>query len=55
MLATNKEEQEKLPELKTRGEQNGLIGLQIIGGNKIKDIEPFAEGVAALFLSLIHI
>jgi (S)-2-hydroxyglutarate dehydrogenase len=50
VLATNKEEQEKLPELKTRGEQNGLIGLQIIGENKIKDIEPFAEGVAALFV-----
>ncbi len=50
VLATNKEEQEKLSELKTRGEQNGLIGLQIIGENKIKDIEPFAEGVAALFV-----
>jgi len=50
VLATNKEEQEKLTELKTRGEQNGLIGLQIIGENKIKDIEPFVEGVAALFV-----
>ena len=50
VLATNKEEQEKLTELKTRGEQNGLIGLQIIGKNKIKDIEPFVEGVAALFV-----
>jgi len=50
VLATNKEEQEKLTELKTRGEQNGLIGLQIIGKNKIKDIEPFVEGAAALFV-----
>jgi len=50
VLATNKREQEKLFELKTRGEQNGLIGLQIIGKKKIKDIEPFAEGVGALFV-----
>jgi L-2-hydroxyglutarate oxidase len=39
-----------LSELKTRGEQNGLIGLQIIGKDKIKEIEPFAEGVEALFV-----
>ena len=50
ILATNKIEQEKLSELKIRGEQNGLIGLQIIGKDKIKDIEPFSEGVAALFV-----
>ena len=50
VLATNKIEQETLSELKTRGEQNGLIGLQIIGKDKIKEIEPFAEGVEALFV-----
>ena len=50
VLATNKIEQETLSALKTRGEQNGLIGLQIIGKDKIKDIEPFAEGVEALFV-----
>ena len=50
VLATNKIEQERLSELKIRGEQNGLIGLQIISKDKIKDIEPFAEGVAALFV-----
>lgn len=50
VLATNKSEQERLSELKTRGEQNGLIGLQIIGKDKIKEIEPFAEGVEALFV-----
>jgi len=50
VLATNKEEQERLSELKTRGDQNGLIGLQIIGKDKIKDIEPFAKGVEALFV-----
>ena len=50
ILATNKIEQERLSELKIRGEQNGLIGLQIIGKDKIKEIEPFAEGVEALFV-----
>ena len=50
VLATNKIEQERLSELKTRGEQNGLIGLQIIGKERIKEIEPFAEGVEALFV-----
>jgi L-2-hydroxyglutarate oxidase len=50
ILATNKIEQERLSELKIRGEQNGLIGLQIIGKDKIKEIEPFAEGVSALFV-----
>jgi (S)-2-hydroxyglutarate dehydrogenase len=50
ILATNKIEQDRLSELKIRGEQNGLIGLQIIGKDKIKDIEPFAEGVSALFV-----
>jgi len=50
VLATNKIEQDKLSELKTRGDHNGLIGLQIIGKDKIKEIEPFAEGVEALFV-----
>ncbi len=50
ILATNKIEQERLSELKIRGEQNGLIGLQIIGKDKIREIEPFAEGVSALFV-----
>tara|TARA_B100001094_G_C18093605_1_gene751787 strand:+ start:12 stop:1220 length:1209 start_codon:yes stop_codon:yes gene_type:complete len=50
ILATNLIEKDRLSELKIRGEQNGLIGLKIIGKDKIKDIEPFVEGVAALFV-----
>ncbi len=50
ILATNKIEQDRLSELKIRGEQNGLIGLQIIGKDKIREIEPFAEGVSALYV-----
>ncbi|MAO72413.1 MAG: L-2-hydroxyglutarate oxidase [Flavobacteriales bacterium] len=48
VLATNHKEKEKLSELKQRGEQNGLINLEIIGPEKIQEIEPFAKGIAAL-------
>ena len=50
ILATNLIEKDRLSELKIRGEQNGLIGLQIIGKDKIREIEPFAEGMSALFV-----
>ena len=50
VLATTKEEEEKLSDLKKRGEKNGLIGLEIIGSDRIKEIEPFAEGIAALYV-----
>ena len=50
VLATTKDEQEKLSDLKKRGEKNGLIGLEIIGIDRIKEIEPFAEGLAALYV-----
>ncbi len=50
VLATTKEEEEKLYDLKKRGEKNGLIGLEIIGRDRIKAIEPFAEGIAALYV-----
>ena len=50
VLATTKEEEEKLSDLKKRGEKNGLIGLEIIGRDRIKAIEPFAEGIAALYV-----
>ena len=50
VLATTEKEKEKLTELKHRGESNGLINLEIIGPEKIKEIEPFANGVAALYV-----
>ena len=50
VLATTEKEKEKLTELKQRGESNGLINLEIIGPEKIKEIEPFANGVAALYV-----
>ena len=48
VLATNQAEQQTLYKLKDRGEQNGLIGLKIIGQEAINHIEPFAKGLAAL-------
>ena len=48
VLATTEKEKEKLTELKRRGERNGLINLEIIGPEKIKEIEPYANGIAAL-------
>ena len=50
VLATTEKEKEKLTELKQRGESNGLINLEIIGPEKIKEIEPFANGIAALYV-----
>lgn len=50
VLATNQAEKEKLSKLKDRGEQNGLIGLKIIGQEAINHIEPFAKGLAALYV-----
>ena len=50
VLATTEKEKEKLTELKQRGECNGLINLEIIGPDKIKEIEPFVNGIAALYV-----
>ena len=50
IVLTTEKEKEKLTELKQRGERNGLINLEIIGPEKIKEIEPFANGIAALYV-----
>jgi len=50
VLATTKSEQNQLEGLKRRGEENGLLGLEVIDIQKVKVIEPFAEGVAALLV-----
>ena len=50
VLATNKIEQDRLPLLKENGEKNRLKGLEIIDMKKVKVIEPFAEGVEALWV-----
>jgi L-2-hydroxyglutarate oxidase LhgO len=48
IVATNEQELPCLEELRRRGEANGLAGLQSIGPEQLREIEPHASGVGAL-------
>lgn len=50
VLAVNQKESKQLITLKQKGEKNGLTNLEIIDMKKVKEIEPYAEGVSALFV-----
>jgi len=50
VLAVDEKEKAKLPELLKRGEANGLIGLKLINEKEIKEIEPHAKGIAAIWV-----
>ncbi|MDP1994110.1 MAG: L-2-hydroxyglutarate oxidase [Ignavibacteria bacterium] len=50
VLATNEHEREKLNELEKRGRENGLTQLKRIPKDEIKDYEPHAAGIDALFV-----
>ena len=50
VLALNKREATELETLKKNGEKNGLENLQILTPLQFKNIEPNAEGVAALWV-----
>ena len=50
VVAVNEEEAKRLPELKNNGEQNGLKGLKLLDPDAFKKIEPYAEGVQALWV-----
>ena len=50
VLALNQREATELEMLKKNGEQNGLEDLQILTPLQLKNIEPNAEGVAALWV-----
>jgi len=50
VLAVNQKESEQLITLKEKGEKNGLTNLEIIDMKKVKELEPYAEGVSALFV-----
>ena len=50
VLATNQIEKDRLPFLKENGEKNNLKGLEIIDMKRVKEIEPFAEGMEALWV-----
>ena len=48
IVATHEEEFPRLEELRRRGEANGLTGLQMIGPEQLREIEPHATGLRAL-------
>ena len=50
VVAVNKSEAHRLSELKNNGEQNGLKGLKLLNPDEFKKIEPYAEGVQALWV-----
>ena len=50
VLATDEIERQKLNDLEQRGRENGLSGLKRISKDEIKEYEPHAAGIAALFV-----
>ncbi len=50
VLATNEVEVERLRELQSRGEANGLTGIRWLEKDEINEREPHARGVAALLV-----
>src|SRR5687768_5155256 len=48
VVATNEAEKARLEALHLRGQQNGLQGLQMLGPEAMREIEPHAAGVAGL-------
>ncbi len=50
IVATREEELPQLEELRRRGRANGLEGLEMIGPDWLREIEPHARGIRALFV-----
>lgn len=50
IVATNEEELPRLEELLRRGIANGVQGLEMISPGRLKEIEPHANGVKALYV-----
>jgi L-2-hydroxyglutarate oxidase len=48
VVATTDEELPRLEELRRRGEANGLRGLETIGAERLKELEPHATGIKGL-------
>jgi L-2-hydroxyglutarate oxidase LhgO len=48
IVATNSQEAARLDELRQRGETNGLSGLELLGPEAMREIEPHVAGVRAL-------
>jgi len=50
VIATSEQELPRLDELHRRGVANGLSGLEMIGPERLKEIEPYARGIKALIV-----
>ncbi len=50
VIATNKEEVKRLEDLKINGEKNGLKGLKILDKSEFQKIEPYLDGLYALWV-----
>ena len=50
VVAISQEELPRLDELHRRGEANGLSGLEMIGTERLKEIEPHATGIKGLYV-----
>lgn len=50
VVATQEEELPRLEKIKQNGLANGLVGIEVIDATRIKEIEPYAEGIAALWV-----
>ena len=50
VVATNKNEIESLYKLELNGKQNGLSGIKMINKKAIKKVEPYVDGIEALFV-----
>jgi L-2-hydroxyglutarate oxidase len=48
VVASNEEELPRLHDLFDRGRKNGLCGLQMLGPNEMREVEPHVGGVAAI-------
>jgi L-2-hydroxyglutarate oxidase LhgO len=49
IVALEESELGRLADLKTRGDANGVQGLELVGPERIKEIEPHANGIRALW------
>lgn len=50
VVATHNEELPRLDELLRRGTANGVPGLEMIGPERLKEIEPYTNGIRALYV-----
>jgi len=51
VVATAADELPRLAELEARGRANGLAGLRRLGAEEIREVEPHAAGIAALYVA----